>query len=71
VLLLPPSLEVQEDRLRARGDDEEHIARRLAEGEEEERSGRALADHVVINHTIEQATADVASILAEHRAGGE
>jgi len=71
VLLLPPSLEVQEARLRARGDDEEHIARRLAEGEEEERSGRALADHVVINHTIEQATADVASILAEHRAGGE
>jgi guanylate kinase len=71
VLLLPPSLEVQEARLRARGDDEEHIARRLAEGKEEERSGRALADHVVINHTIEQATADVASILAEHRAGGE
>ncbi len=71
VLLLPPSLEVQEARLRARGDDEEHIARRLAEGEEEERSGRELADHVVINHTIEQATADVASILALHRAGGE
>jgi len=67
ILLLPPSPEVQEARLRARGDDEEHIARRLAEGAEEGRAGRALADHVVINDTVEQATADVASILKAHR----
>ena len=67
ILLLPPSPEVQERRLRARGDDEGHIARRLAEGAEETRAGRELADHVVVNDTVEQATADVASILEGHR----
>jgi guanylate kinase len=67
VLLLPPSPDVQADRLRARGDDEAHVALRVAEGAEEERVGRAIADAVVVNHTIAQATADVASILALRR----
>jgi len=69
VLLLPPSPEVQAERLRGRGDDEEHIARRLAEGADEERQGRELADFVVVNDTVEQATADVASILEHCRSG--
>ena len=41
ILLLPPSPDVQADRLRGRGDDEAHVARRLAEGAAEEREGRA------------------------------
>ncbi len=69
VLLLPPSPEVQAERLRGRGDDEAHVARRLAEGAEEERVGRRLADFVVVNDTVEQATADVASILGDRRSG--
>jgi len=69
ILLLPPSLEVQADRLRGRGDDEAHVARRLAEGADEERDGRRIADHVVVNDTVGQATADVASILDLHRSG--
>jgi guanylate kinase len=69
VLLLPPSPDVQADRLRRRGDDEAHVARRLAEGAEEERAGRLIADHVVVNDTVAQATADVASILALRRSG--
>ena len=69
VLLLPPSPEVQAERLRARGDDEAHVARRLAEGAEEERLGRELADAVVVNDTVAQATADVASILEDRRSG--
>ena len=69
VLLLPPSPEAQAERLRARGDDEEHVARRLAEGAAEEREGRTIADAVVVNDTVGQATADVASILALHRSG--
>jgi len=69
VLLLPPSPHVQAERLRARGDDESHVARRLAEGAEEEREGRRIADHVVVNDTIAQATADVASILDLRRSG--
>ncbi len=67
ILLLPPSPAIQEERLRARGDDEDHIARRLAEGAEEERLGRAIADAVVINDTVAQATADVGSILVLRR----
>jgi len=69
VLLLPPSPDVQAERLRARGDDEAHVARRLAEGAEEERQGRRLADAVVVNDTVAQATADVASILGDRRSG--
>ncbi len=67
ILLRPPSPAVQEARLRARGDDEDHIARRLAEGVSEEREGLAVADEVVVNGTIEQATADVAGIVDRYR----
>ncbi len=63
VLLLPPSPDVQAERLRARGDDEAHVARRVAEGAAEERAGRDIADAVVVNETIAQAAADIASIL--------
>ena len=67
ILLLPPSPEAQEERLRARGDDEVHIARRLQAGRVEEREGRAIADAVVVNHDISQATADVAGIVVRCR----
>jgi guanylate kinase len=67
ILLLPPSPEAQEERLRARGDDEAHIAKRLHAGREEEREGRAIADAVVVNHDISQATADVAGIVVRYR----
>jgi guanylate kinase len=69
ILLLPPSPEVQAERLRGRGDDDAHVARRLAEGADEEREGRRIADAVVVNDTIAQATADVASILELRRSG--
>ncbi len=68
ILLTAPSPQVQEARLRARGDDEDHIARRLAEGAEEEREGRELADAWVVNHDVTQATAEVAGIVERYRA---
>ncbi len=67
VLLLPPSPQAQEERLRARGDDEAHIARRLQAGQAEEREGRAIADAVVVNYDVSQATADVAGIVGRYR----
>jgi guanylate kinase len=67
ILLLPPSPEAQEERLRARGDDEAHIAKRLRAGRDEERDGRAIADAVVVNHDVPQATADVAGIVGRYR----
>ncbi len=69
VLLVAPSKEVQEARLRARGDDDEHVAQRLAIAEAEEVKGRALADAVVVNDDLERAVAEVAGILATRRTG--
>jgi guanylate kinase len=67
ILLRPPSPEVQAARLRARGDGESHIAERLRAGAEEEREGLALADGVVVNHDVAQATRDVAAIVERSR----
>jgi guanylate kinase len=67
ILLKPPSAAVQEERLRARGDDEAHIAKRLAEGAEEVRIGMTIADAVVTNLDVPQATARVAGIVESCR----
>lgn len=67
LLLLPPSPEVQVERLRHRGDSDEEIARRIAKGAEEEAIGRSMADHVIVNDTLERAVAEAARIIEEHR----
>ena len=67
VLIVAPSDEAQEARLRARGDDEAHIAQRLAISREEERAGRAIADEVVVNDDVERAAREVAGILERYR----
>ncbi len=67
VFVEPPSREAQEERLRRRGDREDLIARRLAAAPEEERAGRALADHVVVNDDLGRAIEEVAAILGSRR----
>jgi guanylate kinase len=67
ILILPPSRQAQEARLRGRGDPEESIARRLARADEEESKGRALADHVVVNDDLGRAVDEVVGILEAHR----
>jgi len=69
VLLVAPSRVVQEARLRERGDDEEHVAQRLALADAEETKGRVLADAIVVNDDLERAVAEVAGILASRRPG--
>lgn len=69
ILLVPPSAEVQAERLRGRGDSEQEVARRIETGRQEERVGRALTPHVVVNDDLEGAVAQVASILDGHRRG--
>lgn len=69
VLLVAPSREVQETRLRARGDGAEHVAQRLAIADLEEAKGRSLADAVVVNDDLERAVAEVAGIVENRRLG--
>ena len=63
VLIAAPSLQVQAERLRQRGDDEQSIASRLAVGEEEDRVGRRMADHVVVNDDLVRAAQELAGIV--------
>jgi guanylate kinase len=63
VFISVPSVEVQAERLRRRGDDEASIEKRLLVGAEEERAGRAMADHVVVNDVLERAAAELAGII--------
>ena len=69
VLVLPPSREAQEERLRRRGDRPESIARRLAMAADEEDAGRALADHLVVNDDLDRAIDEAVGIVEAHRAG--
>ena len=67
ILVVPPSRAHQEARLRARGDDDEAVRRRLIAAESEERIGRGLAHHVVVNDDLDRAVGEVAGILASYR----
>jgi len=67
VLLVAPSPEVQAERLRARGDDDEHVARRLQLAAREEAEGRQIADHVVVNDSADRAVGELLGILGAHR----
>ncbi|MGC8510206.1 MAG: guanylate kinase [Acidimicrobiales bacterium] len=63
ILVRAPSLSELEERLRARGDPEGHVQRRLASTATELSDGERLATHVVINDDVERATDEILSIL--------
>ena len=64
ILLIPPSLDELERRLRTRAtEDEEKLRRRLARAEEEI-GQQALFDHVIVNDDVERASSQVAAIIA-------
>jgi guanylate kinase len=67
ILLLPPSLEVQAARLAARGDDEEHIRRRVERGLHEVERGRELATYAVVNDDLRQALGELTAIVDRTR----
>lgn len=69
ILVVAPSREVQEQRLRGRGDDEQSVARRIALGEVEQREGERIADHVVVNDDLDRAAHEVVGIIETHRTG--
>jgi guanylate kinase len=67
IFVLPPTREEQERRLRGRGDPAARVAERLRKAEEEEPSGRRLADHVVVNDDLETTIADMLSSIGAAR----
>jgi guanylate kinase len=67
ILIVPPSRAVQRDRLEHRGDPPARVEERLALAETEERIGRELAHHVVVNDDVERAVDEVAGILDSYR----
>lgn len=69
VLLVAPSVEVQRERLRHRGDDPGSVEARVRVGAAEERDGRTLANHVVVNDEVDRAVSELAGIVQRHRSG--
>ena len=67
ILLLPPSPEVQAARLAARGDDEDHIRRRVEKGAQEVARGKKVAAYTVVNDDLRRAQADLAAIVDRTR----
>jgi guanylate kinase len=68
VLILPPSLEVLEARLRGRRtESEEAIQRRLDVSCNEIARGLKLYDYAVVNRELDQAVADVLAVLRAER----
>jgi guanylate kinase len=67
IFIAPPSRAAQESRLRARGESEATISRRLAKAAAEEEIGERIADHMVINDDLERAIAEVAGIVQASR----
>jgi len=67
VLVVAPSTEAQAQRLRARGDDEANVQRRLAVATQELERGREMADHIVVNDDVGRATEELAGIIDQHR----
>ncbi|HEY6472343.1 MAG TPA: hypothetical protein VIY26_05595 [Acidimicrobiales bacterium] len=63
ILLLPPSPEIQAERLAARGDNPAHIRRRVELGRIEEERGAKIAAHRVVNDDLEQALSELAGIV--------
>jgi guanylate kinase len=68
VLIVPPSEEHQIERLRLRGDTDEHVLARVERGRREIAEGRDVARHVVVNDAIEDSTSELLSILERLRA---
>ena len=67
ILVLPPSMGHLEERLRGRGDSDDHVALRMSSTPHELAKGRKLANYVVVNDDIDRATNEILSILEELR----
>jgi len=69
VLVCAPDEATQIERLRARGDPEEYIRRRVALGRQEAREGEEMARHVIVNDDLEQSVDQLLAIIEDARKG--
>jgi guanylate kinase len=68
IFIEPPSREVQEARMRRRGDRDELVAKRLAKADAESAAGRDLGAVVVVNDELDRAVGEVRGIIDSARA---
>ncbi len=67
VFLVPPTLADQAARLRARGDSEDHVQRRLALGTWEAAQAAEIGAITVVNDEVDRATDELAAIIEASR----
>jgi guanylate kinase len=71
VMILAPSVEVQVDRLRKRGDPESYVERRVELGLREQEEGTSVARAVIVNDDVEQTVDELMAIIEAARNQGE
>jgi guanylate kinase len=71
IFLAPPSAAELERRLRERGTEDPEVLSRRLEQAAWEMEQAPWFDHVVVNDDVERASAEVAAIIAGHRAGSD
>jgi guanylate kinase len=67
IFVLPPTRIEQERRLRQRGDREDKVVDRLRKAESEEPVGLELADHVVVNDSLDETVDEMLRIIEAAR----
>jgi len=67
ILIVPPSIEVQRQRLQKRGEDEERIEQRIEKGRREMEEGQRLADATIVNDDLDTAVEALAGIVNAYR----
>jgi len=67
IFLEAPSREVQEERLKGRGDPPERLRERLAKADQEADAGRRLGAHVVVNDRVEDTVERIRALIDEVR----
>ena len=67
MLVVAPSREVQESRLRGRGDPEEVIAKRLAKADSEANASRGLGAVEIVNDDLDRSVAEILALIEDKR----
>lgn len=67
VLVVPPSIDVQRERLRGRGESDDRIEQRVTKGQLEMIEGERIANEILVNDDLETAVQALADIVAKYR----